>query len=136
MRATSTTKALKAEWTKLRTLPSTWRTAGAATAIAIGMSAAVVDSQVSQWHSLTAQQRQTFDAASASMSGVMVAALLLGALAVRTVTAEYSTGMIRSTRAGSRDGPQAVREVALVRLFEHRAGRLATPSLSRRPASQ
>jgi hypothetical protein len=97
LNATSTTKALKAEWTKLRTLPSTWRTAAMATGIAIGMSAAVVASQAGQWHSLTAQQRQTFDAASASMSGVMVAALLLGALAVRTVTAEYSTGMIRTT---------------------------------------
>ena len=97
VRATSTTRALKAEWTKLRTLPSTWRTTVMATSIAIGMSAAVVASQVSQWHSLTAQQRLTFDAASASMSGVMVAALLLGALAVRTVTAEYATGMIRST---------------------------------------
>ena len=97
VRASSTTKALRAEWTKLRTLPSTWRTAAMATGIAIGMSAAVVASQASQWHSLTAQQRQTFDAASASMSGVMVAALLLGALAVRTVTAEYATGMIRST---------------------------------------
>jgi hypothetical protein len=57
VRATSTTKALKAEWTKLRTLPSTWRTAAMATGIAIGMSAAVVASQASQWHCLTAEHR-------------------------------------------------------------------------------
>jgi hypothetical protein len=31
------------------------------------------------------------------MAGVMIAAVVLGALAVKTVTAEYSTGMIRAT---------------------------------------
>ena len=46
---------------------------------------------------MTAQQRQVFDPASASMVGVMIAAVVLGALAVKTVTSEYSTGMIRST---------------------------------------
>ena len=88
---------LKAEWTKLRTLPSTWRTAALTLALGIGFGVAVSFSQISQWHTMTAQQRQVFDPASASMSGVMIAAVVLGALAVRTVTAEYSTGMIRST---------------------------------------
>ena len=88
---------LKAEWTKLRTLPSTWRTAALTLALGIGFSVAVALSQISQWHTMTAQQRQVFDPTSASMSGVMIAAVVLGTLAVRTVTAEYSTGMIRST---------------------------------------
>jgi hypothetical protein len=89
----------KAEWTKLRTLPSTWRTAALNLALGIGFSVAVSFSQISQWHTMTAQQRQVFDPTSASMSGVMIAAVVLGTLAVRTVTAEYSTGMIRSTFA-------------------------------------
>jgi hypothetical protein len=46
---------------------------------------------------MTAQQRQVFDPTSASMSGLLIGAVLLGALGVRTVTAEYATGMIRST---------------------------------------
>ena len=46
---------------------------------------------------MTAQQRLLFDPVSASMTGVMIAAVVLGALAVKTVTAEYSTGMIRAT---------------------------------------
>ena len=92
-----TTRILKAEWTKLRTLPSTWRTAAAALTLGIGFSVAVAFSQMSQWHTMTAQQRQVFDPASTSMSGVMIAAVVLGTLAVRTVTAEYSTGMIRSS---------------------------------------
>lgn len=91
--AITTNRYLKGEWTKLRTLPSTWRTAVLAGALAIGFTGAVDLNQVS----LTAQQRHTFDATSASLFGVIIAATLLGALAVRTVTAEYSTGMIRNT---------------------------------------
>jgi len=92
-------KALKAEWTKLRTLPSTWRTAFAATIVAVGWSVAVVAIQLSQWHALSAHQRQVFDPTSTSLSGVMFAAVILGALGVRAVTGEYTTGMIRSTFA-------------------------------------
>jgi ABC-2 type transport system permease protein len=91
--ATTINRYLKGEWTKLRTLPSTWRTAAFAGTLAIGFTGAVDLNQVS----LTAQQRHTFDATSASLFGVIIAATLLGALAVRSVTAEYSTGMIRST---------------------------------------
>ncbi len=91
--ATTINRHLKGEWTKLRTLPSTWRTSAFAVAVAIGFTGAVDLSQAS----LTAQQRGTFDATSASLFGVIIVATLLGALAVRTVTAEYSTGMIRST---------------------------------------
>jgi len=97
MRATPISRALTGEWTKLRTLPSTWRTAVITLASAIGFAAAVVASQVSQWRTMSAQQHQVFDPTSISLSGIYIAAVLLGALAVRSVTAEYSTGMIRST---------------------------------------
>lgn len=95
--ATKINRHLKGEWTKLRTLPSTWRTAALAGATAIAFTGIVDLSQVSQWHSMTAQQHQTFDATSASLFSVIIAATLLGALAVRTITSEYATGMIRST---------------------------------------
>ena len=91
--ATTINRHLKGEWTKLRTLPSTWRTTALAATLAIGLTAAVDVQQAS----LTAQQRPNFDATSASLFGVIIVATLLGALAVRTVTAEYATGMIRST---------------------------------------
>jgi ABC-2 type transport system permease protein len=94
--ATTINRHLKGEWTKLRTLPSTWRTAALTGVLAIGFTAAVDLSQLSR-HSMTAQQYQSFDATSASLFGVIIVATLLGALAVRTVTAEYSSGMIRTT---------------------------------------
>jgi ABC-2 type transport system permease protein len=91
--ATTINQHLKGEWTKLRTLPSTWRRAALATVLAIGFTVVVDLDQTS----LTAQQRHTFDATSASLFGVIIAATLLGGFAVRMVTAEYATGMIRTT---------------------------------------
>jgi len=88
---------LKGEWTKLRTLPSTWRTAVITIAVSIGLGISLDISLANGWATMSAQQRLAFDPTSASMSGIMIVAVLLGALAVRTVTAEYSTGMIRST---------------------------------------
>jgi ABC-2 type transport system permease protein len=91
-------RALKAEWTKLRTLPSTWRTVVLATVISIALGTILCVSQVHAWSTMTAQQRQIFDPTACSLFGIVfVGAVLLAALGVRTVTAEYVTGMIRST---------------------------------------
>ena len=94
--ATTINRHLKGEWTKLRTLPSTWRTAALTGVLAIGFTAAVDLSQLSRAR-MTVQQYHSFDATGASLLGVTIVAIVLGALAVRTVTAEYSSGMIRTT---------------------------------------
>ncbi len=92
----------KAEWTKLRTLPSTWRTAVMAIVISVALGAILCLSQVQQWAKMTAGQRQMFDPTACSLFGVVfVGAVLLAALGVRAVTAEYVTGMIRSTFAAT-----------------------------------
>jgi ABC-2 type transport system permease protein len=91
-------RAVQAEWTKLRTLSSTWRTVVLATVLSIALGSILCLSQAQQWTSMTAQQRLTFDPTSCSLFGVVfVGAMMLAALGVRSVTAEYSTGMIRST---------------------------------------
>ena len=98
VRTSPPSRTLKSEWTKLRTLPSTWRTAVAAVSISVVLGAVLCISQANQWATMTAAQRATFDPTACSLGGFfLVGAVLLGALAVRTVTAEYSTGMIRST---------------------------------------
>jgi hypothetical protein len=97
VRTATIKRTLKAEWTKLHTLASTWRTVVMAVTISIGVGAILCVSQVQQWGTMTVQQRATFDPTSCSLFGVMIAAVLLGALAVRTVSAEYASGMIRST---------------------------------------
>ena len=89
---------VKAEWTKLRTLPSTWRTVTMATVISVALGTILCISQAQQWTKMTAGQRQMFDPTACSLFGVVfVGAVLLAALGVRSVTAEYATGMIRST---------------------------------------
>ena len=98
-RATTISRALKAERTKLATLPSSWRTAGFAFVFSIATGAVLVASQASQWATMTPAQHRSFDATSCSLFGVMIAAVLLGSLAVRSVTAEHATGMVRSTFA-------------------------------------
>ena len=91
-------RALKSEWTKLRTLPSTWRTMAMATVISIALGVILCVSQVHAWSEMTAQQRLSFDPTACSLFGIVfVGAVLLAALGVRAVTAEYVTGMIRST---------------------------------------
>ena len=91
-------RACTAEWTKLRTLSSTWRTAVIAVAVSIGLGAILCTTQAGQWATMTAQERRLFDPTSCSLFGVVfVGAVLLAALGVRSVTSEYSTGMIRST---------------------------------------
>jgi len=97
VRASTISRILKGEWTKLRTLPSTWRTAAFALVVTIGAGAIFVSSEAGQWASMTPGQRATFDATSCSLFGVMIAAVLLAALGARSITAEYASGMIRST---------------------------------------
>ena len=58
---TNFSRILKGEWTKVRTLPSTWRTAVFALVFSIGTGAVLVISQANQWHTMTPAQRQTFD---------------------------------------------------------------------------
>lgn len=96
-RAIELRRALKAEWTKLRTIPSTWRSIGASVVVSLGLGTALTFSNASKWSTMTAQQRADFDPTSSAMVGVLFAAVILGAMAVRSVTSEYSSGMIRTT---------------------------------------
>lgn len=97
MRPSTIRRICKSEWTKLRTLPSTWRTAAFALVLTVAAGAIFASTEAGQWASMTPGQRGTFDATSCSLFGIMIAAVLLGSLASRSVTAEYSSGMIRST---------------------------------------
>ena len=46
---------------------------------------------------MSAKQRADFDPTSSALIGVLFAALIFGALAIRSMTPEYTTGMIRVT---------------------------------------
>ena len=91
--------ALRAEWTKLRTLRSAWMTMAISIAASVSLAALAASSNARDWKDMTAEERLAFDPVSVSLLGVLFGALVLGALGVRTMSSEYSTGMIRSTAA-------------------------------------
>src|SRR6188508_2798565 len=91
--------ALRAEWTKLRTLRSAWTTMAIAIVAAVTLAALSASSNARNWNDMPADERLAFDPVAVSLIGVLFGALVLGALGVRTMSSEYSTGMIRSTAA-------------------------------------
>jgi len=97
VRATTIADTFRAEWTKLRTLRSTWYTVAGAVLASVALAALVCVATVGQWDKMSTSQRADFDPTSTALIGVLFAAAILGSLAVRAITSEYSTGMIRVT---------------------------------------
>lgn len=91
---------LNSEWTKLRSIRSTWILVGLAIVLSIGFSAAVALVM-----GLTAEPIETFseadrvlsDPLTGSMPGLLFTLILLIVLGVTAVSSEYSSGMIRTT---------------------------------------
>ena len=89
-----TSQAIRMEWIKLRSVRSTWWLAIAAVA---SMAASGIGVGLGyRSHIPIATEAQILNN---SLSGAILAQLLLGALGVLMVTGEYGTGMIRSTFA-------------------------------------
>jgi ABC-type transport system involved in multi-copper enzyme maturation permease subunit len=91
--------ALRAEWTKFRTLRSSWLTLAISVIAGVALGAVATATDARGWDDMSAVQRADYDATSTSLVGVLFGALVLGALGVRSITAEYATGMIRTTAA-------------------------------------
>jgi hypothetical protein len=88
---------VRSEWTKLRTLRSTYWSVLAALVLAIGLGAAVSAAAASAYATLGPSDKATFDPTSASLTGLFFAQLALGVVGVLALSAEYSSGMIRTT---------------------------------------
>jgi ABC-2 type transport system permease protein len=90
---------VRSEWTKLRTVNSTWWLLGSVlvgtVAIGILVSAAVA----ARWDTMSAADRIGFDPTFRSLTGLFFAQLAVGVLGVLAITSEYGSGMIRSTLA-------------------------------------
>jgi ABC-2 type transport system permease protein len=85
------------EWTKLRTVRSTQWSLFATLLLTIGIGILVCTIFETRWLHLTARERSHFHPLQASLTGVNFAQLAVGVLGVLVITAEYSTGSIRST---------------------------------------
>lgn len=91
--------AVRSEWTKFRTVRSTWWTLVAVAAVTIGLGYAVSAAVTARWDRMSLVQRLTFNPTTRSLTGLFLAELIIGVLGVLVITSEYSTGMIRSTLA-------------------------------------
>ncbi|MEO5878159.1 MAG: ABC transporter permease subunit [Streptosporangiaceae bacterium] len=87
---------LSSEWTKIRTVKSTYWTVIATLVVTIGLSFLIALAFTSNFDQLTAEDKAQFDPASYGLIGVTFGQLILAVLGVMVITAEYSTGMIRT----------------------------------------
>ena len=89
-------RVVRAEWTKLRALRSTWWCGLLAVVLIVGLGAAIAGSgapyKISAGNSAAG-------GVTISLVGVVIAQLVLGVLGVLLFSGEYATGMIRATLA-------------------------------------
>jgi ABC-2 type transport system permease protein len=90
---------MRSEWTKLRTVRSSYWTLFSAVVGIIGLGAILCVVYVAQFAHTSASDKATFNPASYSLTGVFLAQLAIGVLGVLVITNEYGSGMIRATFA-------------------------------------
>lgn len=90
-------RVLLSEWTKFRSLRSSYITVIAAVVLTIGLGALISAVQANHWPHASLSDKLTFHPISTSLLGVNISQLAVGVLGVLLVSGEYSTGMIRST---------------------------------------
>lgn len=88
---------LQSEWTKLRSIRSTWIVVALAIGLSIGFSALIALTSGLTHDSWNAEVRAAFDPVLTTNSGSLFGCILLIVLGVTAVTSEYGSGMIRTT---------------------------------------
>jgi ABC-2 type transport system permease protein len=90
---------LRSEWTKLRSVRSTYWTLLAAAAVTIGLGAILSVFYINNYTTMSAADRAGFEPTSYALSGLFLAQLAIGVLGALVITGEYGTGMTRTTFA-------------------------------------
>jgi ABC-2 type transport system permease protein len=89
-------RVIRAEWTKLRALRSTWWCGLTAVMLIVGLAAAIGGSGTPY---RVSAGNPAVTAVSASLLGLLFAQLVIGVVGVLAFSGEYGTGMIRATLA-------------------------------------
>jgi ABC-type transport system involved in multi-copper enzyme maturation permease subunit len=89
---------LRSEFTKIRSVRSTYWTLLVLLVISVGIGAAICAGTAANWDQASAADRATFDATQVSIAGLFyLGQLVIVVLGALVLTAEYSTGMIRTS---------------------------------------
>lgn len=90
-------KTLDSEWTKIRTVRSTFWTVAAAVVVTVGLSVLLSLAFTVSYSKMSAADRASFDPAAYSLSGTNFGMIALGVLGVLIIAGEYANGMIRTS---------------------------------------
>lgn len=90
-------RVLRSEWTKLVSVRSTRWSLFTAVLLTIGLPMLFAGVTTSHWGSMAPHERANRHPLDIALAGVNVSQLAIAVLGVLIITAEYSTGMIRST---------------------------------------
>lgn len=101
VRARGVTQAgvVRAEWTKLWSLRSNRILLAVSVLLMVGLGVIVAEVNASQWSSLSAADRATYNVFDTATAGGFLAQLVLGMIGVLAMSGEYATGTIRATFA-------------------------------------
>jgi ABC-2 type transport system permease protein len=92
-------RVVRSEWTKFRSLRSTRYALAATVGLTVGLALAAAILVVSQWATMTAINKATFQPLNVSLVGASIGVMVIGVLGVLMMTSEYSTGLVSSTFA-------------------------------------
>lgn len=97
-RPVAVARTLRSEFTKIRSVRSTYWSAFILVVVSLGWCIAFCAGEASRWPHLTAQDRAGFDPTQSSIIGLaLLGQLVIAVLGTLTITSEYSTGMIRTS---------------------------------------
>jgi ABC-2 type transport system permease protein len=88
---------VRSEFTKFRTVRSTYATLVAAFVAAAALGPVQSALYASRYPNVTAHEKAKFSALGLSLNGIQLAQLAIGVLGVLLITSEYTTGLIRAT---------------------------------------
>jgi ABC-2 type transport system permease protein len=90
-------RVIRSEWIKFRSVRSTWTGIGITVLLTIGLGALITSAIRSHWSTMDPLHKLTFDPVSTSLAGVFFAQFAVGVIGANFITAEYSSGAIRTT---------------------------------------
>ncbi len=88
---------LRSEWTKIRSVRSTYWSLFAAVVATVGVAALICSVYIGRYSHVNPNDRADFNPTQFSLNGLNLAQLAVGVLGVLVISGEYGTGMIRAT---------------------------------------
>jgi ABC-2 type transport system permease protein len=89
--------AMRSEYTKIRSVRSTYWTLLAVIAVTVGLGALFCWANARHWYQMPPGERAAFDPTATSLTGLVLSQLVIVVLGALAITSEHSTGMVRTS---------------------------------------